>query len=361
MIDLASELGALGLRPLQLPSHPLDDRRWAQLLHLADRERVVGVLAHGVATGAVTVDDSQYEQVASMQRRSAATDLELERRLVRWCEGLTGAGVAHRVLKGAALAHLAYPDPGLRSFGDVDLLVPMEQLAEAVDALAVVGLRRREPEVRRGFDARFGKGTTLVDDDGWELDLHRLLAAGPYGQLARTNELFDEEPETLHLGGVHLEALPLPSALVVACCNAALGDAVPRLSPLRDVVVLVRRTGSELEGVLGRATRWRLDAVVARAVRMAWDRLALPDRPAIVDWAKSQPCSARDRRWLDLYGEQRSYAQLTFASMRTMPHWRDRAALAAALALRGSSSPGRSPRQQVQRALSLLVGRPVPR
>ena len=44
--------------------------------------------------------------------------------LLRALEVLAAAGIPSRVLKGVALAHTAYPQPELRVFGDVDLLVP---------------------------------------------------------------------------------------------------------------------------------------------------------------------------------------------------------------------------------------------
>lgn len=360
MIDQVGEVAALGLRQGSFEPQPVDEARWDELLRAVDEQRLVGVLARGVEAGEVLVDDAQYERLAELQRQAAATDLELERRLVRWCQALDVADVDHRVLKGAALAHLAYDDPSLRSFGDIDLLVRPDQLTAAVGALASAGLRRRSPEVRHGFDARFGKGTTLVDDAGWELDLHRMLATGPYGHLARVGDLFGDAMP-LDVGGARLPALPLPDALLVACCNAVLGDAVPRWVPLRDVAVLARSTSARFDEVHDRATRWGIEAVVAGAVTTAWGRLALTDRPPVVDWAMSYRCSARDQRWLALYGEQRSYAQLAFASLQALPSWRDRVAFSAALTFRQEGSPGRPPRERVRRAVGVLTGRAVPR
>ena len=46
-------------------------------------------------------------------------------------EALSAEGIEPVLLKGAALAYTAYPDPALRSMGDIDLLVPPCQIEDA--------------------------------------------------------------------------------------------------------------------------------------------------------------------------------------------------------------------------------------
>src|SRR5205085_7437309 len=51
---------------------------------------------------------------------------------------LAEAGCPAPVMKGGALAG-RYPDPGLRPMDDIDLILPVEQIAPAVDALRGAG------------------------------------------------------------------------------------------------------------------------------------------------------------------------------------------------------------------------------
>ena len=60
------------------------------------------------------------------------------------------AGIQTLVLKGAALSHTIYPEPGLRPMSDIDILVPKSDLWRAQSLLA--GL---------GFDAPLPPGSTL--------------------------------------------------------------------------------------------------------------------------------------------------------------------------------------------------------
>jgi len=58
------------------------------------------------------------------------------------CDILTAyqaTGIPALVLKGAALAHLVYPEPGLRSMSDMDILVPASEVWRAQQALAGLG------------------------------------------------------------------------------------------------------------------------------------------------------------------------------------------------------------------------------
>jgi hypothetical protein len=58
-------------------------------------------------------------------------------------EALRAAGIESIVLKGAALAATVYPEPGLRNFADIDILVQADRLREAEEAIAPLGYRAR--------------------------------------------------------------------------------------------------------------------------------------------------------------------------------------------------------------------------
>ncbi|WP_235012786.1 nucleotidyltransferase family protein [Spiribacter roseus] len=61
---------------------------------------------------------------------------------------LAQAGIESVVLKGAALAHLAYAEPWLRPMDDVDVLVPERAMPAVQAALESIGLILRPPRTR---------------------------------------------------------------------------------------------------------------------------------------------------------------------------------------------------------------------
>jgi hypothetical protein len=124
----------------------------------------------------------------------------------------------------------------------------------------------------------------------------------------------------------------MPQRLLHACYAAALGDWPPRLASLRDVAQLVLREQPNLVDVLMMARRWQCEAVVARAVSTAWDRLRLLDRPPIVEWALRYEPTRRDRMLLGAHeGAGRAFTRHV-AALVVLPGVADRLAYAGAIA-----------------------------
>jgi hypothetical protein len=262
-------VAAFGLPDLApLPAAPLEPDAWSRLMREVTRERTEGLLAAAVASGGLAVDPEQREEVRWAARGRARVDLALERELITTARVLGRAGVCFRVLKGLVWAHTAYPDPSWRGSGDVDLLVANDDWYRAVCALEEDGAFRVLPEVRPGFDRRFGKDATLHSRGGWEIDLHRLLAAGPFGLWVDQAELVARSARVT-IGGCVLPVLDAEAAFVHACFNLVLADDPPRLIAARDVAQMVLAAQANPDGVHDLAQRWRAVPVVVRALSLA--------------------------------------------------------------------------------------------
>lgn len=288
---------------LSPPAGPLPDDEWAALLDRAGRLRVVGLLAAAVADGAMDVTTAQFDQLARVHAATMERILEVEAAAVRTVALLEDAGVAVRVLKGLAAAHLDLPDPSQREFGDVDLLVPPGAFAQAADVLAAAGLRRDLPERRAGFDARFGKDATLTGPDGIEIDLHRTLALGAFGTALAPDSLWDDG-EGFRIGPLPVVALAPATRLLHASYSAVLGDKVPRLAALRDVAQLAMRSDVPPDVVVRLAEAARGGAVVAHAVRLAGATLGTGPSWALWEWAGARPETGWERAALACYESQ---------------------------------------------------------
>jgi hypothetical protein len=137
------------------------------------------------------------------------------------------ASIPTCVLKGVALAHLVYPDPSYRVFGDVYLLVPSAMFASAIAVLhREMGTARCVPELRPGFDERFGKEALMRSVNGLELDVHRMFVEGAWGLTMDLDDLFSPSRRFV-LAGQELDALPMPQQFLHACYAAAIGDWPP--------------------------------------------------------------------------------------------------------------------------------------
>ena len=271
---------------------PLPAHGWDQLLREAKDHRTIGLLAQAVADGSFVTTPEQAEEAYDTHAEAMGLAVVLERLLLDTVALLTDAAVDHRVLKGSAVAHLVYPDPAQRPFGDVDVLVAACQFDLTVATLVDAGYRRQRPQLRPGFDRRFAKSVTLTSPDGLPVDLHRTLAAGRFGVTLPAEELFNGS-SPLRLGGATLAALAPEDRFLHACYHAVLGSSSPPLLALRDIAQILLATDLDVEEVQERSRRWRGQAVLARAVEVTWETLAVIATPALVVWGR---CYHPDRR-----------------------------------------------------------------
>jgi len=293
-----------------------------------------------------------------------ARQMVQRRNVVSLLAGLETAGVECVLLKGFMLAELAYPVPGARPYGDVDVLLHERDLPRLLEVAARLGWRDD------GFSGNPGRWNHeiahLYSPDGQvRLDVHRYLlywAAGPNRRLLGLTRAFwaASVPVTLH--GVRVRR---PSwedaALHVAVGRGWTGDAGDtRPADYVDLQVLLSLPGVTRGTVTARA----------RALGVAWTWLTFLEgcdpyrreyRYGDATWA------ARVRRAALRDGSTYPF-MLTFMRLHPRLLWRMALAapdvLAAGLALRASrvsvkSGAGalRDPRELVRQ---MAQGTPPP-
>jgi hypothetical protein len=322
-----------GIAAFGLPGHvsaltdvPPGPRDWAALMSEVRGQRLVGHLQAAVDAGALPVSDEQRVEVQDLHLGACGVVLGLEQRLLELVDLLEGAGIDVVVLKGSATAHLVYPDPGVRMFGDNDLLFRPEQFDEALEVLFDAGYERPAAPPRPGFDRRFGKGATLRGRDGDELDAHKNLLFGTFGFRIDLDELFDSAVD-FEVGGRRLRGLGPETRLMHACYHSALGDPDPRYSSVRDVAQMLVSGAHDVRRVLELARRWEAQPVLARAFALCRSHLGVVvDSPLVAILSEYEP-TRRERRAVDSYvGNNRHFAAKVLASLSYLDSHADRLA-----------------------------------
>lgn len=321
---------------LDFPDQPLSDGEWSLLLSEVRSQRTTGLLWQAITDGQLPVTTEQAEEAEQRQVRALAGALILERLLVDTAAGLEAVGVPVRVLKGTAVGHLDYPDPSMRCFGDIDLLVPGARFDDAVAHLTGQGHRRIYPQPRPGFDRRFSKGASFHTRDGLEIDLHRTFTMGPYGIRLDLDRLW-QRCDSFELAGATLHALGAEERLLHACYHAALGETSPKLTPLRDIAQLALIRELDLPHLHGLIRASGGEPVIAKAVRAAWSELNIADVTALSAWAHTYRTNPRAAADLAVYGEGSSYATKSIAALRSLPNVRERASFLYALLMPSTS------------------------
>jgi hypothetical protein len=122
------------------------------------------------------------------------------------------AGITPVLLKGACFALTIYPDIGLRPMGDLDLLVPKAQFAEAVRIARSLGYVDSGPEAAPGLKDLLSHEACLVKLDGSVvLEIHHSLVADQTFTYSVPVDWFWEQTEPLPVVNARLAGLRMPS------------------------------------------------------------------------------------------------------------------------------------------------------
>lgn len=325
---------AFGLpgRPLTTPQ---DARRIdAATVDAAAEGRCTGVLVDQIVRGretdaAVTTDAAYGRHLAGQ-----STCLLLERELPALIDLLIGAGVDAVLLKGPVSAHDLPAPAFLRDFGDLDLLIPPSQIEAAVSTLIDAGSERVFPSVSPDFDRRFANSVTLrrrfagdwagQQPPTHELDLHRTLAPGPFGELVPLDELHARAvPVRIH--DRWYRSLHPDHRFLHACLHVALGSPVPRLHSLRELIAAAPRTPAGAAAAAAAAERWGIAVVARRALSLA--DITFPG--SFTPELRAALAAAGGRRRDDLllasyHNERHLYSLPAVATLPVLRSWRDR-------------------------------------
>jgi hypothetical protein len=183
MVDVARRHGVSALLYWRLPPHsfgsaqdrpspPLPTVGMLRDLPQGERGQVAGEPSSVLPADPVPgwVREALHEDFYA----AAVQSMVAERQLAQVLEAFAGAGVRVLVIKGAALGAF-YPDTALRSYGDLDVMVPRAQVERAEETLQVLGYQCCETKEWR-LEQHFhlppmrGSDGQLTVEVHWRLD-----------------------------------------------------------------------------------------------------------------------------------------------------------------------------------------------
>lgn len=287
---------ARGLPTLRdAPTAPLSDVSWTALRQACTQHGLDGLLVAAVAAGEMPATSDQREHAAATEVRLTNQRMAYEASVLPILDELASKGIDVRVLKGAAVARLDYPDDQMRSTSDLDLLVKGSQIRAAVAALVEAGGRWTNPEPAPGYLEGVGKGATVLIE-GMEVDLHRLLGWGPLG-IRLDPAMPWGRAQPFDLGPRRCLALGREERFLHACQHLVLLGAI-RAREVRDVAQIASHPEFDERFAIATAERWGTQVVVAQAVLLAERELAVPDGVMpLTRWARALKPPLLDRLW----------------------------------------------------------------
>ena len=252
---------------------------WKRLLFLAEEHGVVGHLAmalHKVQGDVVPAD--VRKELLDRQRAQALSSLRMTAELFRILGKFASEGVQALVVKGPVLSVQAYGDAAMRSYGDLDLLVPHEQISRATQLM-----------VASGYDAR----VSLADIDGGKIpgqylfskpdskllvELHNDRTLRYFPRPLPMEEFFARQIRVV-LDAREAPALCVEDELILISIHGA-KHLWERLTLIADVAALVTHQSTlDWQRALATAEELRATRILYTGLRLAADLLKarLPD------------------------------------------------------------------------------------
>ena len=313
---------AIGGEPVTLPNgdgaSPAE--RAGRLVEAALHHNVAGYVLHAAANGRLELPAAEHHRLVKATAWRVGHSIRLRNELAGVMSALVEAcELPPLLLKGPAVADRLYPQPGLRPFTDLDILVPRDELDNAARALESVGYEVLI-EFRPGYAERFGHDRHAVRQVGaarLDVEVHWRVGDDPVGSVLSYERLAPRS-EPLAVGGATVRATALPDQLLVLAMHL-LSDREKRLCWVNDIALLAAAVDAEAwEEGFGRAEELGLSWVLHRALDYAHAYLGV---------ARARPAPSRaPPRW----GPMRAVEEL---DARAAPHfgrlialgWRDRA------------------------------------
>jgi len=249
------------------------DLDWNEVLRLAERHRVIGLVADAFQhLPGDAVPKLVRAEVTNDSGLLARQSLQLACESVRIARVLQDAGIAVAFLKGVPLAVSVYGDLGLRHSRDIDLLVSEEDAVLACGVMRSAGYRGATPaertianeEIQRWL--RDNRDIHYVHEKtGVNVELHVRMFANPL-----LNEMFDSSCwHSVSMGGGDLVVLKPRELFLYLCLHGTLHGWF-RLKWLADIAVLLAQTSeADRQQLLCTAESSNIAWLVSHAMQMS--------------------------------------------------------------------------------------------
>jgi hypothetical protein len=306
-------------------SQPID---WTALVRRAVDERVGPLLFSKIGRDP-RLPESERNLLRSELYRAEASSLILYRELGRLLEGCEEAGLKPPVLlKGGALASSLYEEVGHRPMGDIDVLVPREELDRWLELAGKASFRRLSPEMSPGLDRAIHYHVALAGGTESEavIEIHYGLIAGesdwrapdPRWFLDRTEE-WRAPPSASSFSARQLD----PTAhLLYLAAHAMLqhGGASARMIWFHDIHLLISRWGSRIRWseVLEQARVFHWDAALGAALERSHVLFRTPLPAKLLEELEVEPGEPRAREVRRRGDPGRSRADVVWSELRSV-------------------------------------------
>jgi hypothetical protein len=257
---------------------------WPELLRRAENHRVVPPLAERVKNVHCSLLPPEARAtLRELRRAQAILGLQLTAELFQVLQRFTETGIETLATKGPALSVRCYADPGMRQYGDLDLIVREKDIRRATQAMLELGY---EPRVSLAvIDAKKIPGEYAFQKPGTPLlvEFHTERTFRYHPRPLHIEKLFQRRA-AVTIDGRDVPALSLEDELVLICVHGA-KHFWERLMWIADVAALISsRQPPDWIGAMAAAQEVGAERMLHLGLRLASDVLGA-ELPTQVDAA----------------------------------------------------------------------------
>lgn len=257
---------------------------WSGFVRQVDRQRVAGLVQVALAEAdlasvGMVPPPTVTQQLTVSAQRIARQNLGFAAETIRLQRLFEQAGITALVLKGVALAQLAYGSLNTKHARDIDLLVPAENADAALQLLEADGYRLVSPARRlsarqRRSMLRYGREAELVHPDRkFNLELH--WRAADNARLLQGIDAHAAAQTVMLSGGIGVRTLATDDLFAYLSVHGA-RHAWSRLKWLADVNALLAAQPAQIEHLYRHAQRVGAGICAGQALLLCRRLLALP-------------------------------------------------------------------------------------
>jgi hypothetical protein len=269
---------------LECASPASNPRRLADLLWSADWDRLLAVAEQHGVEGHLAASLREFEAalvppeirqtLIDRKREQNFFTLRLNAELFRLLEQFSLIGIDAMVIKGPVLAVQAYGDPGMRSYGDLDLLVRQRDIRRATELMSGAGYVPAVPLSAIDAGKIPGQYLFFKPESKLIVELHNDFTLRYFPRRLLLEKVFARQIRVR----VDAHDVPAPSVedeLVLICIHGA-KHFWERLLWIADVAALVsRQTDIDWDRVRGSAKAVGAERMLHTGLRLAADLLKM--------------------------------------------------------------------------------------
>lgn len=272
-IDTAAFAAAPKPLPLSKDSSPL-------VAEISRRNKIAGLLKRGIIQAGWDVPEDLLSFLEVQQRATIARNLENLVETSKVCAMLQKAGIEFVIMKGAVRSHQVFNALDARPSGDIDILVPRNQYADAGRVLCENGFSRGVSKNNQWWHEHLGESPFVPSQSHCIVDVHHKVQQ-PGGPSPFYLDEFILNRATVLVAGREFEVLHPDNALLLAYISVS--KAMRSGDPWLNYAAEIRKAKGEMStGQIDRfaalSERQGLDKLVAQTDKVLGAIFALTDR-----------------------------------------------------------------------------------